>query len=63
MENNCCNAHEWHLDNSASAHRVSVPCLLCGKMGLLAEMWIDRLGPAFKAYYHEQCKQIVCSDI
>lgn len=41
-------------DHSRAAFSVSVQCLTCGAMGLLANMLIDPDGPAFRAYYHDR---------
>ncbi len=41
-------------DHSPGAYAVSVQCLTCGTMTLLASTLIDLDGPAFKAYYCEE---------
>jgi hypothetical protein len=57
----------WVRDRSPGARAVKVPCLVCGRMVRLADALIDAHGPAFKAYYHEDCappeatKQARCS--
>jgi len=45
----------WRKDNSPGGWAVSVQCLKCSKMRILAEMEIDSHGPAFKAYYCPEC--------
>jgi hypothetical protein len=42
-------------DKNPGAYAVSVQCLRCGKMLRLADARIDLDGPAFRAYYHEEC--------
>jgi hypothetical protein len=46
-------------DMSAGAQAVSVPCLECGRMVRLSAALIDPNGPAFRAYYHEDCVEKV----
>lgn len=48
-------------DHSAGARGVSVPCLFCGEMLRLADAVIDRDGPAFRAYYHDDCAPVTRS--
>jgi hypothetical protein len=43
-------------DHSPGAYTVSVPCLTCGRMVRLCDALIDPNGPAFKAYYHVECR-------
>lgn len=38
-------------DHSDGAYAVRVPCLVCGRLTCLADVTIDRDGPAFRAYY------------
>jgi len=42
-------------DKSLAAYAVRVPCLACGAMLKLADAFIDKDGPAFRAYYHPEC--------
>ena len=42
-------------DHSFGAANVNVPCLACGRMARLADALIDPAGPAFRAYYHDDC--------
>jgi hypothetical protein len=42
-------------DHSPGAYAVRVCCLICHKMFSLADMVIDRDGPAFLAYYCPAC--------
>lgn len=42
-------------DHSLAAAAVSVPCIQCGRMHVLAQSIIDRDGPAFRAYYCPTC--------
>lgn len=42
-------------DRNPGAYAVQVPCLACGALVLLADAQIDLDGPAYRAYYHQEC--------
>lgn len=51
----CATPKVYVRDGNPGAYAVKVQCIDCGTMRLLAEMLIDRDGPAFRAYYCPAC--------
>jgi hypothetical protein len=46
---------DYVRDTSRHARAVTVACRACGLTLWLSEALIDLAGPAYQAYYHEQC--------